>query len=434
MKKVLASPREWLTDEGLTDEGKIARQNYSRFVNYLGGMSVPEFKVSRALHLLQSHSYDTLPEGFALPPHTINFSLNNRCNLKCSYCDLNREPEHWELRNTKADYSVIDPRVKYELPLDTCKRIINETEWFRPVVRAHWMESLLYSDLLPFLEYAAGKGLPTSMLTNGLLLKKFAKPLAQIGVGALRISLDGPAEIHDSLCNVEGAYDIIIDGLKELVAECKANNHDMQIGAYFTVTDTNYKYMVDVIEDLDRHGLLEHMFFGFFMFSFISGDMVNRHNADHAGPSGVEVEETSSQYVDVTKIDPEALIAQQREIEERFVSKGHRIHFRPNFTKDNLSFSLSTKSLDLPHTRCETHWHSVCINPEGEVKPMSQCILDSCGNINKNSFMDVWNNDIIRKQRMGLQQYGAYHGCMRCWSVYSNIEDAQGSWTEPEKN
>jgi MoaA/NifB/PqqE/SkfB family radical SAM enzyme len=429
---IVAKPQDWLTDNGLTKNGEQARLSYGKFVNHLYSLGVPDFKVTRAMHLLQSNSYDTLPDGYALPPHTINFSLNNRCNLKCSYCDLNREKEHWEDKNTKASYSVIDPNRKYELPLETCKRIIDQTEWFRPVIRAHWMEPLLYSDLLPFLEYATAKKLPTSMLTNGLLLTKFAAPLAELGVGALRVSLDGPAEIHDSLCNVKGAYDKILEGLKMLVAESRSRGRDMQIGAYFTVTDKNCDKMLEVIEDLERHGLLEHMFVGFHMFNFISKDMVTRHNLEHASICGTPVEETSSQYIDVSKIDPATLIAQRNEIEKRFVEKGRRIHFRPNFTEHNLDFCLSLKSRDLPSVRCETHWHSVCINPLGHVKPMSQCILEPCGNIEEQNFMDVWNGPALRQQRMSLQRYGAYHGCMRCWSIYSNIEDAQGSWTDPK--
>ena len=430
MKSVVANPREWLTDSGLTESGKMARKTYARFVDDLYSLGLPDFKVSRALHLLQSNGYDTIPDGYALPPHTINLSLNNRCNFKCSYCDLNRETEHWDHSNTKAKYSTIDPKKTYELPLETCKEIIDQVAWFRPVIRAHWMESLLYSDLLPLIDYTKKeKKLPFSMLTNGYLLTRFAKDLVAGGVDALRISLDGPADIHDALCGVRGAYDKILEGLKALVEECKRQGHEMQIGAYFTVTDKNYTRMVEVIEDLDRHGLLEHMFFGFYLFNYISEDMVALHNAEHAGICGVKVEETSSLYVDVTKIDPKALMAQQREIKERF--KGMRIHFRPNYTEDNLEYCLSTKAIPLDNVRCETHWHSLCINPEGFVKPMSQCILEPCGNINEHTLMDVWNGPEIRDQRLKLQQYGAYHGCMRCWSIYSNIEDAQGSWKDP---
>ena len=63
-------------------------------------------------------------------------------------------------------------------------------------------------------------------------------------------------------------------------------------------------------------------------------------------------------------------------------------------------------------------------------KPLPQCILDHVGNINEDSFMDVWNSDTMREHRMKLQEHGAYYGCMRCWSIYSNIEDLQDSWSD----
>jgi len=428
MKRQVASPAEWLTDSGLTPAGKIARESYSNFVKYLETLPIPTFRKARALHLLQSNSYDTVAEGFALPPHTVNFSLNNTCNLKCEYCDLNRGQNEWEETSTKVEYSVIDPNERRELPLEKCKNLIDQVEWFRPIIRAHWMESLLYSDLIPFIEYARSKDLPVSMLTNGLLLKKFAPSLVESGVEHLRVSLDGPAHIHDALCGVPGAYDTIVEGLQLLVEENKKLKEPMQIGGYFTITDKNYNEMNALVADLDKKGLLEHMYLGFFMFSFISKDMVNAHNQEHAAVCGATVEETSSQYVDVTKIDMATLLQQKKLIEDKYISKGARINFRPNFTEENLSYSLSTKSIPLPNVRCETHWHSLCVNPAGQIKPMSQCILDPCGDVFEESLLDIWNGEELRDQRVKLHEHGAYHGCMRCWSVYSSIEDAQGSW------
>jgi len=426
-------PEQWLTDQGLTAEGQAARRTFGRFVDYLYSLPLPDFKSTRACHLLQSHGYDTIPDGYALPPHTINLSLNNSCNLKCEYCDLNREKEHWEEKNTKADYSIIDPSVRYELPLATCKEIIDQTAWFRPIIRAHWMESLLYSELLPLIEYTKSKGLSFSMITNGLLLPKFAQRLAERDVDALRVSLDGPAETHDQLCRVQGAYEQIVKGLRMFIDASKAQGRDdVQVGAYFTVTDKNYHQMVALIEDLEARGLLDDMFIGFFTLTYISKEMMELHNREHAAVCGAEVEETSIQYVDVTKIDKKVLMAQQAEIQRRFVSRGARIHFRPNFTDDNLDFCLSPEPRTLPQVRCETHWHSLCVNPQGHIKPMSQCILEPVGNVNQHTLMDIWNGEAIREQRKKLQKYGAYHGCMRCWSIYADIETAQGSWKDAE--
>ena len=54
------------------------------------------------------------------------------------------------------------------MPLDVCKRIVDEVAWFKPVIRVPWMEPLLYKDLFRAIEYIKGKDLDFSMLTNGL--------------------------------------------------------------------------------------------------------------------------------------------------------------------------------------------------------------------------------------------------------------------------
>ena len=430
MNTWIGSPEEWLTDSGLTPDGVKARQSYAKFINSMMDMPVPLYRVSRALHLLQSNVYDTSPDGYALPPHTINFCVNNRCNLNCSYCDLAYGRREAGTSNTKVRHNVIDPKTLYELPLETCMKVVDEAAWYKPTIRVPWMEPLLYSNLLPFIEYTKRKGLPFSMLTNGLLLPKFATRLADAGVDALRVSLDGPGPVHDDLCGVKGAYAQIIKGLKLLVQARKRLGLQMQIGCYYTVNDKNYGAMCAFLEDLAKHGLLEEMYIGFYMFNFISKEMVEAHNREHAAVCGATVEETSAQYVDISKIDIPTVIAQREEIERRFISKGARINFRPNFTEPNLRFLLSKGDVAFPNSRCETHWHTLYINPEGHVKPLPQCILPPSGNIHENSLLDVWNGSTMRAQRVQLRQYGAYYGCMRCWSIYNNIEDIQDTWQD----
>jgi MoaA/NifB/PqqE/SkfB family radical SAM enzyme len=426
----LAAPQDWLTDQGLTPAGKKARESYSQLVNYLHDLPIPLYRVSRALHLLQSNVYDTSPHGFALPPHTINLCVNNACNLRCSYCDLSHGRQGGSSINTKVKHNVIDPNVRYELSLEASKKLIDESAWFRPTIRVPWMEPLLYKNLLPLIRYTKAKQLPFSMLTNGLLLPKFAERLAEVGVDALRVSLDGPREVHDALCGVKGTYNQIIKGLKMLVEERNKRGRDINIGCYFTVNDQNYNLLVPMLEDLEAEGLLKEMFVGFFMFNYISKQMVERHNREHREASEVEVEETSIQFVDIAKIDASALLQQKQEIEDRFISKGARINFRPDFTEPNFQFSLSSDADPFPGVRCETHWHTLFINPEGNIKPLPQCILKPGGNISQGSLLDVWNGEEMRKQRVRLREYGAYHGCVRCWSIYSSIEDVQHSWVD----
>ncbi|GFM38546.1 radical SAM protein [Desulfovibrio psychrotolerans] len=428
------SPQEWLTDSGLTESGTRARNAYANYVNYMHGLGVPLYKTSRALHLLQSSVYETSEDGYSLPPHTINFCVNNRCNLKCSYCDLSHgRAEEEGSSNTKVLHNVINPRAKLELPLDVCKRVIDESAWYRPTIRIPWMESLLYSQLIPFIEYTKEKNLPFSMLTNGLLLPKFADRLAALEIDALRVSLDGPEAVHDSLCGVKGAYKQITTGLRMLADMRRERGLDMQLGCYFTVNDKNYQHLGAFIDDLDRLGLLDEMFIGVYMFNYISKKMVQMHNEHHAEISGATVEETSAQYVDLSKIEPAVLLKQKAYIEDRYISRGARINFRPDFTAPNLDFCLSDEAGVYPSSRCETHWHTLFINPEGHIKPLPQCILPSLGNVMEHSLLDIWNGKTMREQRITLRKHGAYYGCMRCWSIYSNIEDIQGSWVDNSK-
>jgi MoaA/NifB/PqqE/SkfB family radical SAM enzyme len=428
MQDIMNRLEEWLTDSGLTPAGQKCRKTYSELVKYLAELPVPLYRVSRALHLLQSNIYETSQEGFALPPHTINLCVNNRCNLRCSYCDLNHGRHGDGTLNTKVMHNVINKDVLYELPLEIGQKIIDESAWYRPTIRVPWMEPLLYRNLLPLIRYTKQKGLPFSMLTNGLLLHKFATRLAAAGVAALRVSLDGPQEIHDELCGVKGTFKQVIKGLKLLVYEKKQAGLDLQIGCYYTVNDKNHHTMIRFLQELEDHGLLDEMFIGFYMFNYISKHMVELHNKNHAQVCGATVEETSAQYADLSRIEIPVLLRQREEIELEYISKGARIHFRPGFTEANLRSLLHNDNDIFPDSRCETHWHTLFINPQGEIKPLPQCILKPVGNVYKQSLLDIWNGERMREQRLKLREYGAYYGCMRCWSIYSNIEDMQGTW------
>ncbi|MCJ2166242.1 MULTISPECIES: radical SAM protein [unclassified Pseudodesulfovibrio] len=430
--KNVAQPHEWLTDSGLTDNGRQARKSYGKFVSGLTDLLKPIYRTSRVLHLLQSHHYDTAMGAYALPPHTINFCINTSCNLKCQYCDLNHSREEWDGSVAKLRDNLIEPNKRFELPLDVCKKVIDQVAWFKPTIRIPWVEPLLYKDIMPFIEYTKSKDLPFSMLTNGLLLPKFAKRLAEAGIDALRVSLDGPREVHDKMCGVKGTFSKVIEGLKILVEERKKLGIDIQIGCYYTVTDDNDHCLVDFLEELEKEGLLGEIFVGFFMFNYISKNLAELHNKNHADICGYRAAETSSQFADISKLDVQGLVEQRKEIEKRFQGKT-RINFRPFFSERNLNYCVSDEYESFPESRCDVHWHTLYINPQGEVKSFPQCFLGQVGNVQEYSVMDIWNCEAMRDQRLKLRDHRLYDGCKRCYCIYSNLEDVQDSWVDTSK-
>ncbi|MDR1659921.1 MAG: radical SAM protein [Desulfovibrio sp.] len=426
------NPENWLTESILTEDERMQRIRYANLINYLRTTSLKPYQIAHTLHLMQNVSFTLFSDGYATPPHTINLAVNNICNLRCEYCDLYYGRKNSNIHNDKIDFGVIDSHKKCELPLETCKRIIDEVAWFKPTIRTPWMEPLLYQDIFNLIEYVKEKSLDFSMLTNGLLLKKYAEKLAQLHVDALRISLDGPENVHDGLCGIKGAYRLAIDGMKHIVQRKKEGMCGTILDCYFTLTDKNYMNLVDMMESIEKEGLLEHMGVGFYMFNYISKHQVKKHNKEHRNISGVSIHEASAKYVNLSNIVIDKVIEQKEIIQKRY--KGAMVFFRPDFNRENLIHCLQDNDLSLPGSRCDVLSHVLYINPDGIVKSFPQCILPPVGNIYKNSIMEIWNGKIMREQRGLMKEHGLFHGCTRCWCAYYGLEDSQNTWKDRQKN
>ncbi len=110
-------------------------------------------------------------------PFQITFSLTNRCNFKCEYCDIPLQ---------KRD----------EMSLSEWKSAIDE-------LRAGGMgrasliggEPLLHEDVGAIIRHLRDRGVHTAMNTNGWLVEDHIEDLAHLDLVCL--TLDGPPEVHD---------------------------------------------------------------------------------------------------------------------------------------------------------------------------------------------------------------------------------------------
>jgi MoaA/NifB/PqqE/SkfB family radical SAM enzyme len=412
--------KEWLTDKNLTDSGVFVRQQYQRFYDYLDSQNMPSFMTARAKYFLQCHHYWTLPDGYALPPHTVNICVNNTCNLRCRYCDFGQRHDE----TFYHQYNVVDRKKNIELPIELCKSIIDQVKWSRPIIRASFREPLMYKDILPLIEYTKKNGLPFWLLTNGLNLAKLAKELVALEVDSIRISLDGPEKVHDEIRGVKNGYRRMMDGVKRLIEERKKKSCDMLIGFYFTLNDNNYDVILETVEQLDKEGILEEVFMNFQWLLYTTKKMAKEHNETHAEACGGYIQESTIHAVDIEKMNIKVMSEQVKVITENYpAEKGYRIHFRPSFEYEDLIKYKETEDFPVENPRCKVLWYNMNINPEGDVKSFHHCLLPAVGNINEQSIMDIWNGTDFRKQRMLLQEHGAYRGCSRCWGVYSLLED-----------
>ncbi len=165
-------------------------------------------------------------------PQTVSFTLTNACNLRCRMCG------QWG----EEGYIRAEPgTLRRELGLADWKRLIDE-------IAAHGLKSVLlrggevflYPDILPLLEYIAGKGIFSSIDTNGTRLAQHAADLVRIGNMHLTFSLDGPEEIHDSVRGVKGTFQLLREGLAGLAEEEKRQGRTLSKSVTFTISPYSY--------------------------------------------------------------------------------------------------------------------------------------------------------------------------------------------------
>ena len=101
----------------------------------------------------------------------LSHGINARCNMNCRFC------EYWK----KPGQEMSTPQIL---------QMLDEAQEFGIGVYNAWTaEPLLREDLPEILQHAKSLGLTTSLITNGLLLLKRAKELADLDL--LSVSVDG---------------------------------------------------------------------------------------------------------------------------------------------------------------------------------------------------------------------------------------------------
>ncbi len=155
--------------------------------HYLGRPELAEFLALRlpdlrsvALAARNEAAYRLGWHG-AVVPTTLNVELTSRCNVACSYCDVNRALG----------------RPHRDLPPERVEELLASAPSIHTLLPFQWGEPLLHDGLDDVLARATARGVRSFLTTNGTLLDgaRFAR-LARAGLGRLTISLDGDPATH----------------------------------------------------------------------------------------------------------------------------------------------------------------------------------------------------------------------------------------------
>ena len=169
------------------------------------------------------------------------YNCTPRCNLRCIHCYSSSDKKCSDAELTTAQsFALLQSTAEYKCP----------------VMLFSGGEPLLRKDLFELMQESIRLGLRTVISTNGTLIDAdSAKKFADIGVSYVGISLDGPQNVHDVFRAKKGSYAATLKG----IANC--NSAGVKAGLRFTMTQQNHTYINSVFDIAKEAGIRRICFY-----------------------------------------------------------------------------------------------------------------------------------------------------------------------------
>jgi len=280
-------------------------------------------------------------------PMKAQWELTYHCNLKCKHCHIWKTPLDEIRQNT--------------LTLDQQKKILEDLA--RNGVRHVSFsggEMFLQKTVYDLIAHAKSLGMKVGGNSNAFLInEKIARKIADSGLDMLYISLDGDnAKTHDEIRGVDGAFDHLFTGVKNL----RAAKPEIKIFFNMTINAMNVGQITGV-------GKL----------------------ARQAGVNGLTVEMTNTfeKYSpnDDLILPREKLPLLREQLKELFAKYGDLLPHPPGYFDEFETYLLNRD--ELYKYRCVAAYTSIQIHPNGDLYPCPVA-FKKMGNLVDTPFGELW--------------------------------------------
>ncbi len=384
----------------------LPRRNLIR--NLKKAVEQPDYALQALAQRGKSFLTYHLQDGRSSYPETISCLLTYRCNLRCKMCG------QWGEKGSSRNYT--NETLKEELSLDIMKSLIDDVKCFRPNITVFGGEPFMHHECLDIVAYIKNAGMRCNIITNGVLLEKNAEAIVDLNLDEIIFSLDGPGEIHDEMRSAKGTFDKAMAGLKS-IAEIKKRKGKSRphVNISTTLFEINYKALDEVVAAAEQIAAKSITFHHLIFLDQKAYDMQNMiFNRDF----DTTCHEWGGFVRDkLPDMDIDYLVKKMFELKRKETKLD--ISFYPNFTNEEIyqyysNFNFTPSSYK---NRCVSPWMVAYIFPDGSVRPC-QSLNYSSGNIKKDTFRNIWNNDKHVRFRKITKKNKVYPVCSRCTELY----------------
>jgi len=340
-------------------------------------------------------------------PRVLTFMMTYRCNLRCTMC--------WQWGEQGLFHELSREHEVQQLDLPTLRAVIDDVEQEGTGVFLWGGEPFLHRDLLPFVEYVKSKGMYCSINTNGTYLPRDSRRLVDLGVDALMVSVDGPREVHDRIRGMQGSFQKIADGVQAVREARNGNGRKPEIIVNTTISPGNQAVLMETHKIVEAMGadrmILSQLWF--------TTEQIGRANEAYFREKfSAHAPSWRGFVMDVSVLDTR-LIADQ--MQAMSLLKGPmELRFLPDIFPEQVHDYYRRPSEAFGRTRCLVPWLEAEILPNGDVTPCSDRPDLIMGNVKRERFHEVWNNDSYQSFRRAMREDGLFPYCSRCCGLWSH--------------
>jgi MoaA/NifB/PqqE/SkfB family radical SAM enzyme len=199
-------------------------------------------ELSKLSALAWKHTQNALAEEIYLrtghdrtKPVTFYGLVNERCNVKCRYC------EYWRLKHYAREMTIEE----WQKALLSIKDFVGAFS-----INFSGGEPFIKPGFIDLLGWCNSNGISAGVTTNGsaLTARNAAKVVAANPFN-VNISVDAPnAEVHDYLRGYPGLFDKLSNGIRFLLAERDRQGKQFPINIKPTVNCKNFRLMPELVE------------------------------------------------------------------------------------------------------------------------------------------------------------------------------------------
>jgi MoaA/NifB/PqqE/SkfB family radical SAM enzyme len=352
-----------------------------------------------SLYRLASHLYSALPyylsrNGYAFPPWHYFLEPTRRCNQRCSMCQY----IHW-LETT----SLAEQRAG-ELSTEEWQRVIDQTGRFS-LVTFTGGEPWVRKDFAELLKYASARR-RTHFISNGTAINeeraRLCVGLAPLrpggkGLNAVGISIEGPAEIHDAVVRLDGAFERATRAIRMLTC---LREEEGKRGPFVHVTTVVQEANLDTLDQMPA------------IVAETGADILNLvlevRLHDLPGLGYVDPETFKREDVHLPVIDRVRLTQALDATIDAAARRGVELRL-PRMSREHI-LEYYAGGLDLCAFVCRSPWTTLFVNYQGDVFP---CLIQKIGHIHEKRLKDLWNGPEMRAFRKHIRR-APYPVCQGC--------------------